>query len=126
MRSLLALASRLQLPLSSMDSRRLHLTQPSQALHLITAHTSPGARLILQDDVQGVNDTGKVTCGASGECSRTVRMEQCLTENGEQDVDEQISTAAALQEDTQRGQDDGKDDLADVAVKAPGQCQVKP
>jgi hypothetical protein len=38
-----------------------------------------------------------------------------VTQDGQQDVDEQVSTAAALQEDTQRGEDDGKDDLADVA-----------
>ena len=36
--------------------------------------------------------------------------------NGQTDVDQQISTTATLQEDTQRGQDDGKDDLADVAI----------
>jgi hypothetical protein len=38
-----------------------------------------------------------------------------VTENGQEDVDEEISIAAALEEDTQRGQDDGKEDLADVA-----------
>lgn len=37
-------------------------------------------------------------------------------QDGQTDVDEEISTAAALQEDTQRGQDDRKDDLADVTV----------
>lgn len=39
-----------------------------------------------------------------------------VTQDGEQDVDEQVGTASALEEDTQRGQEDGKDDLADVAV----------
>lgn len=39
-----------------------------------------------------------------------------VTQDGEQDVDEQVSTAAALEEHTQRWQEDGKDDLADIAV----------
>lgn len=39
------------------------------------------------------------------------------TQNGQTDVDQQVGTTAALQEDTQRGQDDGKDDLADIAMK---------
>lgn len=39
-----------------------------------------------------------------------------VTQDGEQDVDEQISTAAALEKHTQRWQEDGKDDLADIAV----------
>ena len=38
-----------------------------------------------------------------------------VTQNGQTDVDQQISTTAALQEDTQGGQQDGEDDLADVA-----------
>jgi hypothetical protein len=38
-----------------------------------------------------------------------------VTENGQEDVDEEISIAAALEEDTQRREDDGKKDLADVA-----------
>jgi hypothetical protein len=54
--------------------------------------------LILQDDVQSVDDTREVT------------------QDGEQDVDEEITAASALEEDTDRREDDGKDDLADVAV----------
>ena len=38
-----------------------------------------------------------------------------VTEDGQQDVDEEISTAATLEEDSKRRKDDGKDDLADVA-----------
>jgi hypothetical protein len=53
--------------------------------------------LILQDDVQSVDDTREVT------------------QDGEQDVDEEITAASALEEDTDRREDDGKDDLADVA-----------
>jgi len=53
--------------------------------------------LIFQDDVKGVNDTGEVS------------------ENGQQNVDEQISAATTLKEDSERREDDGQDDLADVA-----------
>lgn len=38
-----------------------------------------------------------------------------VTQDCKQDVDEQVSAAAALEEDTQRRQDDGKNDLANVA-----------
>jgi hypothetical protein len=38
-----------------------------------------------------------------------------VTKDGQQDVDEEISVAAALEEDTQRRKDDGKKDLADIA-----------
>ena len=39
-----------------------------------------------------------------------------VTQNGEQDVDEEVGIATALEEHTQRRQDDGEDDLDDVAV----------
>jgi hypothetical protein len=55
-----------------------------------------GASLVFEDDVQSVNQTGNPT------------------EQGQRDVDEQVNTTAALEEDTQRGQDNGKDNLADV------------
>merc|ERR1712070_404348 len=54
--------------------------------------------LVFEDDVQGVDDTGDVT------------------QDGEQDVDEEVGTASALEEDTDGRQDDGEDDLDDVAV----------
>jgi hypothetical protein len=38
-----------------------------------------------------------------------------VTKDGEQDVDEQVAAATALKEDTERWQEDGDDDLADVA-----------
>jgi len=38
-----------------------------------------------------------------------------VTQNGQEDVDEEIGIATALKEDTERREDDGKDDLADVA-----------
>lgn len=55
------------------------------------------ALLVLQDDIQSMDDAGNVT------------------EDSQEDVDEQVRAAAALEEDAKRGQDDGKDDLADVA-----------
>lgn len=48
-------------------------------------------------NVQRVNDTRNVT------------------QDGQQDVDEEISIASSLEEDTERREDDGKDDLADIA-----------
>jgi len=39
-----------------------------------------------------------------------------VAEDGQQDVDQKVTTAAALEEDTQRWEDDGEDDLADIAV----------
>jgi hypothetical protein len=40
------------------------------------------------------------------------------TQDGQTDVDQEVSTTSALQEDTQRRQDDGEDDLADIAVQS--------
>ena len=53
--------------------------------------------LVLQDDVQGVDDSGNVA-------------EDC-----EEDVDTEIGTAASLEEDSERREEYGEDDLADVA-----------
>lgn len=36
------------------------------------------------------------------------------TQDGQADVDQEVRATSALQEDTQRGQDEGQDDLADV------------
>lgn len=41
-----------------------------------------------------------------------------VTQDGQQDVDEEISSAAALEEDSQGWQENGQDDLADV-----GRCE---
>ena len=38
-----------------------------------------------------------------------------VTQDGKQDVDAEISTAATLEENTDGGQNDGKENLADVA-----------
>jgi hypothetical protein len=40
------------------------------------------------------------------------------TQDGQTDVDQEVGTTSALQEDTQRRQDDGENDLADVTVKS--------
>jgi hypothetical protein len=39
-----------------------------------------------------------------------------LSKDRQADVDQEISTASALEEDTERWQNDGKNDLADIAV----------
>jgi hypothetical protein len=44
------------------------------------------------------------------------RTHRNVTENSQQDVDEEISIAAALEEDAQRWENDGEQDLANVAV----------
>lgn len=49
------------------------------------------------EDVQSVDDSGDVT------------------EDGEEDVDEEVGAAAALEEDAEGREEDGEDDLADVA-----------
>lgn len=38
-------------------------------------------------------------------------------EDGQQDVEQQLGAAADLEEDAERREDDGEDDLADVAAK---------
>ena len=48
-------------------------------------------------DAQGVDNSGNVT------------------KDGQQDVDEEVGTTAALKEDTKRRKEDGDDDLDDVA-----------
>lgn len=42
-----------------------------------------------------------------------------VTQNGQTNVNEQVGTTSPLQENTQRRQDDGEDDLADVAAEFP-------
>jgi hypothetical protein len=39
-----------------------------------------------------------------------------ITQDSEYNVDAEVSAATTLEEDSQRRQDDGEDDLADVAV----------
>lgn len=39
-----------------------------------------------------------------------------VTKDGQQDVDEEVGIASTLEEDTKRREDDGEDDLDDVAA----------
>ena len=39
-----------------------------------------------------------------------------ITQDGEQDVDEEVCIATSLKEDTKRWEDDGEDDFANVSV----------
>jgi hypothetical protein len=49
-------------------------------------------------------------------------LETRLTQDGEEDVDEEIGAATTLEEDTHGREDDGKDDLADIAVENVSNC----
>lgn len=51
-----------------------------------------------EEDAQGVDDAGDVA------------------KDGQQDVDEEVGIATALEENTKRRQDDGEDDFDDVAA----------
>jgi len=53
-------------------------------------------RLVLQNNVQRVNDSGNIT------------------EDGQEDVDEEVCAATTLEEYTSGRKDDGEDDLDDV------------
>jgi len=55
------------------------------------------ASLVLEDDVQSMNDSWNIA------------------KDRQQNVDEEIGTTAALEEDTKRWEDDGKNDLEDIA-----------
>lgn len=57
-----------------------------------------------QQHIQSVDDSGNVT------------------ENGQQDVDEEIGTATAFQEDTDWGDEDGEDDFDNVG-SGEGHCE---
>lgn len=45
------------------------------------------------------------------------------TEDCEEDVDAEISAASPLKEDSKRREDDGEDDLADVAARCQCACR---
>jgi hypothetical protein len=47
-----------------------------------------------------------------------VRTHGNVTEDGQENVDEEVGVATTLEEDTQRWEHDGEDDLADVAGEA--------
>lgn len=55
---------------------------------------------------------------------------QCMNDSGnvtkdcQQDVDQEVSTTSALEEYTKRGQEDGENDLANVATRLLGLCSL--
>ena len=44
-----------------------------------------------------------------------------VAQNCQEDVDEEVGIATTLEEDTKRWEDDGEDDLADIAISPKGQ-----
>ncbi len=38
-----------------------------------------------------------------------------VTQKGQEDIDQEVGTAATLEEDTERRENDGEDNLADIA-----------
>jgi len=44
-----------------------------------------------------------------------VEVRETYAEDGQEDVDQEVGAASALEEDAERREEDGKDDLADVA-----------
>jgi hypothetical protein len=71
-----------------------------------------------------VNDSWNVTSRGQHVAKSTVQRDRRIhaPENREENVDQEISSTSALQEDSQRGQDDGEDDLADIAVQGVSYC----
>ena len=65
------------------------------------------------------------------DCCERESCSQCgthrnVTQASQQDVDEEISIAAALEEDTEGREEDGEDDLDDVAGGALAFAEVLP
>lgn len=60
-------------------------------------HAYRGWGLVFQNDVEGVEDTGNIT------------------KDGQENVEAQITAASLFQKDTKRGEEDGKNDFANVA-----------
>lgn len=45
------------------------------------------------------------------------KLTRDITKNCQQNVDQEVSTTSALEEDTKRWEDDGENDLADIAIE---------
>lgn len=73
------------------------ITVRNSRCRAVTKRVEQGRSLVLEDDVQCMDDTRNVT-------------QYC-----QQDVDEEVGIATALEEDTEGREDDREDDLADVA-----------
>jgi len=55
-------------------------------------------------------------CDARRQNVQSVKDTRNVAEDGQENADEDLSTASSLEEDTERREDDGEDDLDDVAV----------
>jgi len=55
-------------------------------------------------------------CDARRQNVQSVKDTRNVTEDGQENADEDLSTASSLEEDTERREDNGEDDLDDVAV----------
>lgn len=101
------------------------------------------ASLVLEDDVPGSSVSNsservgrpemaqnvksgysRLVTSRQGKNSQSVNDTRDITQDGQQDVDEQVAIAAALKEDTQRREEDCKDDFANVAVRVALSAQV--
>lgn len=60
---------------------------------------STASWLMVGRNLQGVDDTGDIT------------------QDGEKDVDEEVTSTSTFEENTQRWEDDGNDDFADISVE---------
>lgn len=76
--------------------------------------------LVLEDDVQGMNDSGNVSqlrriSSHLYHTGITAASTAGTTHNCQQDVDQEVGTTTSLKEDSKRRKHDGEDDLADVS-----------
>lgn len=99
----------------------------ASCLSLAAEGTAPSRRLVLENDVPelrnnisiyilGITQLRRLAAWTGWQYVQSVDDAGQVTKNGEQDVDKQVGTAASLEEDAERRQHDGKDDLADIAV----------
>ena len=93
-------------------------TAPPPQLRARSSLVVGGRGLVFQDDVEGVDDAYSRTVSnhsmneGLGSCLRLTRN---VAQDGEQDVDEEVGAAAALEEDSDGREEDGEDNLDDVA-----------
>jgi len=74
--------------------------------------------LILQYDVECVDDARNVTCWryVRKRVSTSFGATRKHTKYGEKNVYQKVSTTTTFQEDTERREDNGEDDLDDIAA----------
>lgn len=85
--------------------------------HNVSRRRLPSTILILENNVTGQDVSAVAKCVLQGGTGDVQGVDNAgnVTKDGQQDVDEEVSTTAALEEDTKRREDDGDDDLDDVA-----------